>query len=204
MITFDFHNLISALTHGFWAVMCLPAWYFLVKDVKHAWPFHVFMFTSLVCYGASFTFHSIDIRYFKTFLLIDHVGIFLLIAGTYTALIATCCKQAWVKMTIVWTGTAISTAIFILSYQHEVIHLAIGWGFMLVSYDLLLSLLRRDMLLMMLGGVIYTIGAMLEFGRVLGAYHHEWFHLFVMVGSICHYIFFWSKAHGGPTVCNEV
>lgn len=207
----DFHEPISAITHGLWAILAIPAWYFLIKNAKQGglWTLHLFMFTLVLCYSASFLFHSINGNLRREFLLIDQLCIFLFIGGTYTAIIQYCCRYPLLKIAISWMIIILSMFYFTKYYRDEVVHLIIAWTLMFLSYELLLTIFTRDKFLIMLGGLIYTIAAILEFFHkptIIEGFmnHHEVFHMLIMVATVCHYAFIFGVSHGRSAVYYKI
>lgn len=208
----DFHEPVSAFTHLLWAIVALPAWYYLVKDRVIKWPLHVFMFTVVLCYLSSFLYHAYDYAFVDIFRFIDNTCIFLLMAGTYTPVVWKYCMTGKVRtLIIVWTSALAGIALrAITGKPHEFIYLAMAWGMIFASYDLLTRLLHKDFFLILLGGFFYTIGAILEYLKLPTIIphwveHHEIWHLFVMAGTTCHYIFMYRRfTLGRPKVCNKI
>jgi hemolysin III len=124
---------------------------------------------------------------------LDHAGIFLMIAGTYTPFTTCRLHGVWaIGMTAaVWTG-AIIGAVTKLIYKRGikrssiVAYLALGWmilvglRFMLVAVDALTALLIG------VGGALYTIGVGFHLWRTL-PFHNVVWHIFVLVAASCHY-----------------
>lgn len=165
----------------------------------------VFMSSMILLYGASATYHSVNLtgKYLKLFRKLDHMMIFVLIAGSYTpvCLIVLGGEQGYTLLTLVW-GIALAgmlvKACWITcpKWFSSVIYIAMGWVCLLVFGQLLATLPTAAFLWLLAGGIIYTAGGVIyalklplfnrkhkEFGS------HEVFHLFVMAGSICHFIF---------------
>jgi hemolysin III len=197
---FDFHNPVSALTHLSWALIGIPCWYYLVKYKQNKVPLSVFMLTAEVCYLSSFMYHAVSYPWTHTFALCDHISIFLLIAGTYTPVLWQYCHHGRVRtLVIIWALAFIGIVLRLWTgHPHEFVYLAIGWGMVLASYDLLNRIFHKDFLLIVVGALFYTVGAILEYFKVPNIVpywfeHHEVFHCFVMAGTSFHYWFMYQN-----------
>lgn len=165
----------------------------------------VFMFSMILLYGASATYHSVNLTgtRLKLFRKIDHMMIFVLIAGSYTpvCLIVLGGTSGYTLLALVW-GIAIVgmliKAFWITcpKWFSSMIYIAMGWVCVLVFGQLLNTLPTAAFLWLLAGGIIYTVGGVIYALKlpIFNARHkyfgsHEIFHLFVMGGSICHFIF---------------
>lgn len=168
----------------------------------------VFMASMILLYGASATYHSVNLTgaRLKIFRKIDHMMIFVLIAGSYTpvCLIVLGGASGYAMLALVW-GIAIAgmliKAFWITcpKWFSSLIYIAMGWVCVLVFGQLLDTLPTAAFLWLLAGGIIYTIGGVIYALKLplFNAQHkyfgsHEIFHLFVMGGSICHFIFMYA------------
>ena len=165
----------------------------------------IFMASMILLYGASATYHSVNLtgRYLRVFRKLDHMMIFVLIAGSYTpvCLIVLGGETGYTLLALVW-GIALAgmlvKAFWITcpKWFSSAIYIAMGWVCVLVFGRLFDTLSTAAFLWLLAGGIIYTVGGVIyalklplfnsrhrEFGS------HEVFHLFVMAGSLCHFIF---------------
>ena len=165
----------------------------------------IFICSMILLYGASTLYHSLDIsaKINLVFRRIDHAMIFVLIAGSYTpvCLLALDRSKGIPLLIFIWLAAAvgISLKIFIINCPHwvsSVIYIAMGWTCVFVFKPLLYVLPPAAFGWLLAGGIIYTIGGIL-YGLKLPIFDklpanfgsHEIFHLFVMGGSFCHFIF---------------
>ncbi|MCM1120029.1 MAG: hemolysin III family protein [bacterium] len=165
----------------------------------------VFMASMILLYGASATYHSVNLTgtKLKLFRKLDHMMIFVLIAGSYTpvCLIVLGGTSGYTLLALVW-GIAIAgmliKAFWITcpKWFSSLIYIAMGWVCVLVFGQLLDTLPTAAFLWLLAGGIIYTVGGVIYALKLplFNAHHryfgsHEIFHLFVMGGSICHFIF---------------
>lgn len=165
----------------------------------------IFMGSMILLYGASATYHSVDFsgKRLRIFRKIDHMMIFVLIAGSYTpvCLIVLGGQLGYTMLATVW-GIAVA-GILIKAFWincpkwfSSVIYIAMGWVCLGVFGTLWNTLPISAFLWLLAGGLIYTIGGVIYALKLplFNSKHknfgsHELFHLFVMGGSICHFIF---------------
>ena len=165
----------------------------------------VFILSMIFLYAASTLYHSLDIsaKVNLVFRRIDHAMIFVLIAGSYTpvCLLALPPQKGLSLLFFIWSVAiaGIILKIFFINCPHwvsSVIYIAMGWTCVFVFRSLLTTLPKAAFLWLFAGGIIYTIGGVL-YGLKLKVFEklpanfgsHEIFHLFVMGGSICHFVF---------------
>lgn len=165
----------------------------------------IFILSMVMLYAASATYHSVNLsgKMLKIFRKIDHMMIFVLIAGTYTpvCLITLRGKAGYTMLALVWGIALAGMLINILwitcpKWFSSLLYIAMGWVCVLVFGQLWNALSRAAFLWLLAGGVIYTIGGIIYALKlpIFDSKHkyfgsHEVFHLFVMGGSICHFIF---------------
>lgn len=165
----------------------------------------VFILSMILLYGASAAYHSLnaDGKILRIFRKLDHMMIFVLIAGSYTpvCLIVLGGKLGYTLLAVVW-GIAVlgmtlkACWITCPKWFSSVIYIAMGWVCLGVFGQLWNVLPHAAFIWLLAGGVIYTIGGVIYALKlpIFNGKHkyfgsHEIFHLFVMGGSICHFIF---------------
>ena len=201
----------SALTHFIGMMMAVfAAVPLLIKAVvtsggRNFIAMAIFMGSMILLYGASATYHSVNLtgRGLRIFRKIDHMMIFVLIAGSYTpvCLIVLGGEVGYAMLALVW-GIALAgmliKAFWVTcpKWFSSVIYIAMGWVCVLVFGRLLHTLPPAGFFWLLTGGIIYTIGGIIYALKlpIFNSRHksfgsHEVFHLFVMGGSICHFIF---------------
>ena len=201
----------SAITHFIGMMMAiLASTPLLIKAVLSGQPviffaMVIFIASMILLYGASATYHSINVggRILRVFRKLDHMMIFVMIAGSYTpvCLIALHNHIGYILCGLVW-GVAIlgmllkGLWITCPKWFSSVIYIAMGWICLAVFGQLWNTLPRAAFLWLLAGGLIYTAGGIIYALKLplFNARHkyfgsHEIFHLFVMGGSICHFIF---------------
>ena len=201
----------SAITHFIAMMMAVFATVpLLVKaGIQSGWEnflaMEIFMGSMILLYGASATYHSVDLtgRSLRVFRKLDHMMIFVLIAGSYTpvCLIVLGGKLGYTLLALVWGIAAVGMLVKACwitcpKWFSSVIYIAMGWVCVLVFGPLLKTLSVPAFLWLLSGGIIYTVGGVIYALKLplFNAKHkffgsHEVFHLFVMGGSICHFIF---------------
>ncbi len=165
----------------------------------------IFIGSMILLYGASTMYHSVNLtgKKLRIFRKLDHMMIFVLIAGSYTpvCLIVLGGRLGYTLLAVVW-GIALAgmliKAFWITcpKWFSSVIYIAMGWVCVFVFGQLLNTLPRPAFLWLLAGGIIYTVGGIIYAlklplfnSRHKGFGSHEVFHLFVMGGSVCHFIF---------------
>lgn len=165
----------------------------------------IFILSMVLLYGASTTYHSLNIggRALRIFRKVDHMMIFVLIAGSYTpvCLIVLGGRMGYTLFAVVW-GIAIvgmllkACWVTCPKWFSSIIYIAMGWVCVFVFGPLWNTLPHSAFLWLLAGGIIYTIGGVIYALKLplFNSRHtffgsHEIFHLFVMGGSLCHFIF---------------
>ena len=194
----------SAITHFIAMMMAVFATVpLLVKaGIQSGWEnflaMAIFMGSMILLYGASATYHSVDLtgRSLRVFRKLDHMMIFVLIAGSYTpvCLIVLGGKLGYTLLALVWGIAAVGMLVKACwitcpKWFSSVIYIAMGWVCVLVFGPLLKTLSAPAFLWLLSGGVIYALKLPIFNAKHKFFGSHEVFHLFVMGGSICHFIF---------------
>ena len=201
----------SALTHFIAMLLALCAAVPLLvraavhSGVKSLTAMTVFMISMVLLYAASTLYHSVNCsgRVLRIFRKMDHMMIFILIAGTYTPVcLLTLPKPSGLMLLAAVWGIAL-VGIFIKGFWitcpkwfSSVLYIAMGWSCLSVLGQLFSLLPLHAFLWLLAGGLIYTAGGIIYALRLplFDARHpmfglHEIFHLFVMAGSLCHFVF---------------
>ena len=201
----------SALTHFIAMLLALCAAVPLLvraavhSGVKSLTAMTVFMISMVLLYAASTIYHSINCsgRILRIFRKMDHMMIFILIAGTYTPVcLLTLPKPSGLMLLAAVWGIAL-VGIFIKGFWitcpkwfSSVLYIAMGWSCLSVLGQLFSLLPLHAFLWLLAGGLIYTAGGIIYALRLplFDARHpmfglHEIIHLFVMAGSLCHFVF---------------
>lgn len=164
----------------------------------------VFMTSMILLYTASTLYHSVNLngRKLRIFRKIDHMMIFVLIAGSYTPVCMLVLEpvSGYRLLVAVWTIAAAGMLVKALwitcpKWFSSIIYISMGWACVSVFSQLVTSLSRPAFFWLLAGGILYTVGGVVYALKlpVFNSIHknfgsHEIFHLFVMGGSICHFI----------------
>lgn len=156
--------------------------------------FSIFGITLVVLYTSSTLYHSIHGASKKLLQKIDHSAIYLLIAGSYTPFTLVTLRGAWgwSLFGVVWGLAVIGILQDVLFAKRKhilsvVIYLMMGWIAMVAVRPLSQALSGAGMILLVAGGLFYTIGIVFYALDKKFVYSHGIWHLFVLAGSVCHY-----------------
>ncbi len=172
----------------------------LYGSAIHFVSFSIYGASLIILYSASTLYHSSKITKIRHKLNIaDHASIYGLIAGTYTpyALVTLEGTVGWIIFGLIW-GFALSGIIlklfFIDKYQtlSTVMYVLMGWIMIFAIKPLINNLAMEGILWLLAGGIAYTVGALI-YSIDKMKFNHGIFHIFVLIGSICHFvsIYFW-------------
>ena len=156
----------------------------------------------MMLYTMSSIYHGLNPKRFskKVFQILDHCSIFLLIAGTYAPFTLVSIRgydasTGWWMFGIIWAMAIIGivlNSIDIKKYSKfsMLCYLVMGWCIIIKANILPEVLSKNGLILLITGGVAYTIGAVLyAIGKKFKLkYAHSTFHLFVLAGSVLHFI----------------
>jgi len=160
----------------------------------------IFGVTMIVLYTMSSIYHGLrpNTTGKKVLQILDHCSIFLLIAGSYTPFTLCTLREydeatGWVIFGVIWTMAIIGIVLNSIDLKHYkkfsmICYLAMGWC-IIAKAPLLPSLLgTAGVTLLVAGGVVYTIGAILYGVGKKHKYMHSIFHLFICAGSLLHFL----------------
>src|SRR3954447_16527062 len=149
----------------------------------------------IVLYLSSTLYHSLRGKAKRVFHVFDHCSIYLLIAGTYTPFTLITLRGAWGwwLFGIVWTlaiAGVVKDAMFHGRYRvvSIVLYILMGWLVVVAFTPLKLALPPNGIALLLAGGLAYTFGVVFFAMSKKVAYTHGVWHLFVIVGSVFHFI----------------
>lgn len=200
----------SAITHFIGMLMAIfAATPLIIKaarepDTIHVISLSIFMISMILLYGASTTYHTFNLSKKTNLVLkkIDHMMIFVLIAGTYTpiCLIVLHGKTGYLLLSLVWGIAIVGIAFKALwvtcpRWISSVLYIAMGWVCVLAFTQILNTLPKAAFWWLLAGGIIYTVGGIIYALKlpIFNLRHkyfgsHEIFHLFVIGGSLCHFV----------------
>ena len=173
-------------------------------DAWHVTSTAIFGTSLIALYTASTLYHSFRSPALKQLLRkFDHAAIFLLIAGSYTPFLLVSLRGTWgwSLFGIVWALAVIGIGLkFKFAGRFRVIstliYLGMGWLVVVVAKPLIIALPPAGLIWLAAGGACYSFGTIFYLAKRL-PYHHAVWHLFVLGGSICHWIavFFYVVPH---------
>jgi hemolysin III len=155
----------------------------------------VFGLTLVLEYAASTLYHAFPMPKAKhVFKILDHVGIYLLIAGSYTPFCIVTLRDSggWLLFAAVWTFAAIGIAAeafwpYRPRWLSAAVYLGMGWMVVLAIRPISAALDPAGLWLLVAGGLAYTVGTIFYVLKKVKYMHAIW-HVFVLAGSILHYL----------------
>ncbi|MEZ9365987.1 hemolysin III family protein [Vibrio sp. 10N.286.49.E11] len=197
----DIEERANAITHGLGVVLGVVGLILLlIRAFDHQ--ADILTIASMAVYGssiillflASTLYHSITTEKTKRLLkTLDHCAIYLLIAGSYTPFLLVSLRTplAMGLMAVIW-GIALVGIIMKIAFVYRFkrlslfIYLAMGWLSLIVVYQLAMNIEMGGLVLLALGGVIYSLGVIFYVAKRI-PYNHAIWHLFVLAGCACHF-----------------
>lgn len=155
----------------------------------------VYGLTLVLEYAASTLYHAFPMPRAKhVFKILDHVGIYLLIAGSYTPFCIVTLRDSggWLLFAAVWTFAAIGIAAeafwpYRPRWLSAAVYLGMGWMVVLAIRPISAALEPAGLWLLVAGGLAYTVGTIFYVLKKVKYMHAVW-HVFVLAGSILHYL----------------
>ncbi len=191
----------NVISHGIGLILSIFAFIALVSyaslygTVWHIISFTIYGTSLVLLYSASTLYHFVQepkLRYKLN--IFDHAAIYVLIAGSYTpfAMNVIDGSRGWVLLMIIWS-IAVSGIIFKLFFTGKygfistVIYVLMGWLGVFGIEAIIKNLPIEATYWLIGGGISYTVGSIL-FGLKMIKFNHAIFHLFVLLGSFCHFM----------------
>lgn len=162
--------------------------------------------TLFLLYTVSTLYHALGVtKAKKVFQVLDHCTIFLLIAGTYTPITLLCIggPVGWGLFSVVWAAAVLGIVLNAVNMKKfkafsMICYLGMGWSVIFAVKPLLENLDALSLILLLVGGIFYTVGTVLYGkGRTVRYMHSVW-HLFVLAGSVLHFFVIYRIAIGIP------
>ena len=190
----------NSITHGIGAILSISAIVILIVfsslygTAWHVVSFTIFGVTMFILYMSSTLLHSFPEGKAKDiFEIFDHSSIYFFIAGTYTPFLLIVIKgtMGWSLFGIVWSLAIAGTifkCFFVKKYlfTSTVLYVVMGWLIVFAWKSLVNNLSPEGMIYLVIGGALYTLGAIFYVWRGF-KYHHAVWHLFVIAGSALHF-----------------
>lgn len=190
----------NSVIHGIGIVLAIAGLGVLIAfSSLHGTAFHVvgcsvFGTSLILLYTTSTLYHSIPFARAKGVLrALDHSAIFLLIAGTYTpfSLVNLRGPWGWSLLAVIWGLAVVGILVRVTQGRKSNatavgFYVAMGWTVLVAIKPLVANVAPGGVLLLVIGGLVYTVGAAFYLWRSL-PYHHAIWHAFVLLGSIFHF-----------------
>ena len=200
----------SAITHGVGAVLAVLGTVLLLvrsallgADAWHIVSFAIYGATMICLYTASTLYHCVNTSVTGRMALrkYDHCSIALLIAGSYTPICLTVLRTqgawGWTIFGVIWAMALCSCALSLFwinspRWLTAGVYLVMGWLAIVALYPLIRAFPPAGMAWRLAGGLLYTVGGVLYAVKWPGRENprfgcHEIFHIFILLGSICHF-----------------
>lgn len=192
---------LNAWTHGIGALLALAGLITLIVaaylhgTIWHIVSFGIYGATTVLLYLASTLYHSFRKEKIKyIFKILDHAAIYLVIAGTYTPFLLVALRGifGWTIFGIIWGFACIGIVFKIFFVKRfklfsTLCYLMMGWFIVIAIKPLTAVLAAEGIYWLITGGLFYTVGTVFYLWRNL-PYNHAIWHLFVLLGSISHFI----------------
>lgn len=197
-VTEEFAN---TVTHGLGLVLSMAGFYLLLSWASvngSLWQLvgcGVYGASLVALYTASTMYHGVvEKRSKERWRVVDHICIYLLIAGTYTPfmLISLRGPWGWTMLALVW-GIALTGIAQKIRYADALDsmsaapYVALGWFVLLIAKPLVAFVPIAGLLWLLAGGIAYTAGVIFYVNDKKPFFHAIW-HLFVLAGSACHFV----------------
>ncbi len=194
----DGEELANSLTHAFGVVLSLAGIAVLLvaaRDMPKAFAAcAIYGATLVTLYTISTLYHAIrDARSKRVLQTLDHIAIFLLIAGTYTPFVLITLHGAWGwgLFALIWSLAALGVIVELTALRRfrgamVTLYIAMGWVGLIAIKPLVAALPRAGLWLLFGGGAAYTFGVLFYRMHRL-RYHHALWHLCVLAGSALQY-----------------
>jgi hemolysin III len=208
---------VNGLTHFFAAIAALIGMVILIivgrGSLDRTIALTIYGVSLVLLFAASAAYHMIKARpkVLEILRKLDHSAIYLLIAGTYTPFCTIMFDGFWKwgMLTVVWSLALIGIVvkIFIVNaarWLNAGIYIVMGWLCIAAIGEMLRVLPPWALTWLVVGGVLYTLGAVVYITKILNFWpgkfgFHEVWHIFVLLGALAHFIaiaFFIAPVHG--------
>ncbi len=193
-------ELLNVLTHGLGAVLSVIALVLLIVytslkgNLLNVAVGIVFGLSLVLLYSASTIYHAVvKLSHKKLWKRIDHLSIYILIAGTYTPVMLVGLKGiwGWTIFSLIWLLVVVGFAFKFSKYRYNEklslgLYAIMGWLCIVAIKPIMEHLSTNALLFIALGGICYTVGIYF-YAKDHKRYYHPIWHLFVLGGSIFHF-----------------
>ncbi|QRV23280.1 PAQR family membrane homeostasis protein TrhA [Marinomonas foliarum] len=191
----------NSISHGLGLIAAIVGTPFLIlsairyADLSYVIGVSVFSATMIILYLASTLYHAMPKGKLKyVFRVIDHSAVYLLIAGTYTPFMLGVLGGAWGWSLLISVWVLASIGVGLKAFgkvSHPavstILYVVLGWLILIAIKPLVALMAPTGLLLLVLGGVLYTLGVVFFVLDSRLRYGHLVWHLFVLGGTVCHY-----------------
>ena len=196
------HSAIHAIgSHLGAAMLALMVVYGIQSGTHVAWKVvsgTIFGLSIILLYSVSSIYHALTNERAKQVMeIFDHIAIYVLIAGSYTPFTLVTLREsspviAWTIFGIVWSVAIIGSFNKISNTGKwrklsTLAYILTGWIVLIAVKPLIAALPLGGLLLLLAGGLLYTLGTVFYLWRIM-PFHHAVWHLFVLSGTICHFL----------------
>jgi hemolysin III len=192
---------LNVISHGIGLILSCIVFPFLIMkslDFNGFWKpvsFIIYGLSLIILYAASTFYHAAkDSKKRRKLNIFDHAAIYVLIAGSYSpfCLVGLDSSLGWYMFLFVWLFALIGVVLKLFFTGRfdkisTIMYLLMGWQVVFFIKPLMKSLTTEGLQLLIAGGVFYSIGAVLYSIKKL-PYNHAIFHVFVLLGSLSHFI----------------
>lgn len=192
---------LNVWSHGIGLLLAIVGFPFLVTkafDYSHfldSLSFVLFGLSMIILYAASTFYHAAkEAKRRRLLNIFDHAAIYVLIAGSYSpfCIVGLDSDLGWYMFVFVWIFALIGITIKLFftgrfNLVSTILYLLMGWQVMFFIKPLMANLSEQNFQLLVLGGIFYTVGAILYSIKKI-PYNHAIFHLFVLSGTISHFL----------------
>ncbi len=193
-------EIINSITHGIGILLSIAGLTVLVAystlngNVWHIVTSSIFGVTLILMYSASTLYHGVfHVRTKSVLQRLDHAAIYLLIAGTYTPFLLVNLRDGWgwALFTVIWSMALLGVVFELTGYKpfkrvSLSLYMVMGWMIIVAIEPMLESVATGGLLLLVAGGLAYTVGVIFYVKDTMPFNHAIW-HVFVMAGSVFHY-----------------
>jgi len=188
----------NSISHGVGVALSIAAIVILILHSKDNWrivSFSIYGTSLFILYLISTLYHGFtNSRVKHLFRILDHSSIYLLIAGTYTpiTLISLRGPWGWSIFGAIW-GFAIMGILYEIIFlgKHKavslILYILMGWLIIIAIKPLLMNTSSNFLIWLLAGGLCYTLGVFF-YVKKKWPYSHAIWHVFVLSGSICHFM----------------
>lgn len=195
-------ELINSISHGFGAVLSIVGLILLIIKASNQGAMKIttvtiFGTTMILLYTISCIYHALSpkIKGKKVLRVLDHCNVYLLVFGTIipVALVGISSTPGWIFFGIVFSVTVlgmVASTIDIDRFQvlEVICHLINGWSVLFFSSYLIHNIGYSGLILIILGGIMYSLGSILYGIGSKKKYMHSIFHFFCLLGTLFHYL----------------